>query len=70
MIRLNNAVIAGIVASRSSQGGLVRSRDGNHSARIVVCQLELGVGETDRNAAAAREAIACAAGSGAQIVVL
>jgi 5-aminopentanamidase len=48
----------------------VRSRDGNLSARIAVCQLRLAIGETVRNAAAAREAIVSAADSGAQIVVL
>ena len=48
----------------------MRSRDGNLSVRIAVCQLKLAVGDTDHNAAAAREAIVTAAGSGAQIVVL
>lgn len=48
----------------------MRSRDGNLSARIAVCQVKLAVGDTDHNAAAAREAIVSAAGSGAQIVVL
>ena len=48
----------------------MRSRDGNLSVRVAVCQLKLAVADTDHNAAAAREAIVSAAGSGAQIVVL
>jgi len=37
MIRLNKAVIAGIVATQSSKSGLVVSRDCNHSAPGAVC---------------------------------
>ena len=48
----------------------MRSRDGNLSVRIAVCQVKLTVGEADQNAAAARDAVVSAAGSGAQIVVL
>lgn len=48
----------------------MRSRDGNLSVRVAVCQVKLAVGDTDQNAAAARDAVVSAAGSGAQIVVL
>jgi 5-aminopentanamidase len=38
--------------------------------RVAVCQVSLGIGEVDRNLAAARQAILAAADAGASIVVL
>src|SRR6266568_1401208 len=41
-----------------------------HCVRVAACQLGLRIGETGHNRAAAREAIAIAAGQGARVVVL